>query len=93
MIIMIAITKEVINMQKQGDTKVDLRKSKKQQESREAKTLLKKNKKIIRTCLLASLFLFILVSLIIVGSGGSISDYNQFLDYIFKLITLFLNVL
>lgn len=80
-------------MQKQGDTKVDLRKSKKQQESREAKTLLKKNKKIIRTCLLASLFLFILVSLIIVGSGGSISDYNQFLDYIFKLITLFLNVL
>lgn len=90
---MIAITKEVINMQKQGDSKVNLKKSKKQQESREAKTLLRKNKKIIRTCLLASLFLFILVSLIIVGSGGSISDYNQFLDYIFKLITLFLNVL
>lgn len=80
-------------MQKQGDTKVDLKKTKKQQASRTAKTLLKKNKKLIRFGLTASIFLFIVVSLIIVNTNDSISDYDTFFDYLFKLICLFLNLL
>lgn len=80
-------------MEKKGDTKVNLTKSEKQKENRQAKTLLKKKKKVIRIGLIATLLLFIVVSIFILEAGNSFTDYNLLFDYIFKLICLFLNLL
>ena len=80
-------------MEKKGDTKVNLKKSQKQLENRQAKTLLKKKKKVIRIGLIITLILFIIVTLIIINSDEPFSNYNSLFDYLFKMICLFLNLL
>lgn len=73
--------------------KVNLVKTQEQLDKRQARTLLRKKKKVIRIGLIATLLFFIIITLTIVDSGESFSDYNSLFDYLFKLICLFLNLL
>lgn len=73
--------------------KVNLRKSEEQLEARHKRFLQTKKKKVIRIILLATMFLFVLMCIVLIVTGNSFSEYNVFFDYIFKLICVILNVL
>ena len=79
---------EVKNMKK-----VSLRKSEEQLEAKQSRLLQKKKKKVIRIVLISTVFLFCVISMILIATGSVISEYNMFFDYIFKLICVLLNAL
>ena len=73
--------------------KVNLRKSEEQLEAKQSRLLQKKKKKVIRIVLISTVFLFCVISMILIATGSVISEYNMFFDYIFKLICVLLNAL
>lgn len=73
--------------------KVNLRKSEEQLEAKQSRLLQKKKQKVIRIVLISTVFLFCVISMILIATGSVISEYNMFFDYIFKLICVLLNAL
>lgn len=73
--------------------KVNLKKSEEQLEVKQSRLLQKKKKKVIRVVLISTVFLFCVISMILITTGSAISEYNMFFDYIFKLICVLLNAL
>lgn len=73
--------------------KVNLRKSAEQLKTRHKRLLQSKKKTVVSIILLAIMFLFVFVSIVLIITGNSFSEYNVFFDYIFKLICLMLNAL
>ena len=82
-----------MSIEVKNKNKVNLRKSEEQLEARHKRLLQTKKKKVIRIILLATMFLFVLMCIVLIATGNSFSEYNVFFDYIFKLICVILNVL
>lgn len=82
-----------MSVEVKNNKKVSFRKSEEQLEAKQSRFLQKKKKKVIRIVLISAVFLFCVVSMILITTDSVISEYNIFFDYIFKLICVLLNAL
>lgn len=73
--------------------KVSLKKTEEYIESKHNREMQKRKKRIIRISLLSVIVLFVFVCIVLLVHGYSVTDYNMFFDYIFKLICILINAL